>query len=86
VAAIRPSPKVPDHPPCLEDTPWAGMPLGAGIDHVSMCLRHGPAGSRPISLIQELAHRHGLVLYDPQGDDVDLPTDRDDLAGLPSFG
>ncbi|MBO0611318.1 hypothetical protein [Myceligenerans salitolerans] len=56
-----------------DDTPWASAPLGLGIDHVSMNLRHGPAGD-VIGLILELAAHHDLVIYDPQSDEVTRPT------------
>ena len=63
----------PDHPPYSDDSPWALMPLGTGIDHVSMSLRSGSAGTPAIAVIEQLALRHDLILYDPQGDDVYLP-------------
>jgi hypothetical protein len=51
------------------DTPWASVPLGLGIDHVSMCLRHGCA-RRVVDLIVKLA-----AVHDPQGDEITHPTE-----------
>lgn len=72
--------RFPDHSPTPEDSPWAGTPLGTGVDHVSMCLRWGTVSDMAIQLIQRLAQRHGLVLYDPQGDDVYPPAPSHDAA------
>lgn len=63
----------PDHPPYDLDSPWAMMPLGLGVDHVFMYLRHGPVSDPVVDLVERLAARHHLVLIDPQGDDVYLP-------------
>jgi len=43
-----------------------------GIVHVFMNIRHS-ADTAVVEAIQRLATKHGLVLYDPQGDAVHLP-------------
>jgi hypothetical protein len=62
----------PDLPPYDDNTPWSVMPLDTGIDHVVMNLRWS-ADDDVIDLIQQLATRHGLVLYDCQDGMVYLP-------------
>jgi hypothetical protein len=41
-----------------EGGPWADSPLGTGIDHVTVSLRHGDTGDA-IATILELAALHG---------------------------
>ena len=67
--------RYPDMPPYDRDSPWMSMPLGVGIDHVSMCLSFGQRSDPALQLIDELAQRHQLTIYDPQGDDITRPTD-----------
>jgi hypothetical protein len=45
-------------------------PVAVGIDHVSMTISHSPRGSEAVDAVCHLAERHGLVIYDPQGDEV----------------
>ncbi|MEO3747456.1 hypothetical protein [Plantactinospora sp. B5E13] len=65
----------PDVPPHDPDSPWMMTPLAVGIDHVSMHLSYGEHGSPALGLIDELAQRHELTIYDPQGDEVIRPAD-----------
>jgi hypothetical protein len=62
----------PDYPPYDPDSPWASAPLGTGVDHVFMNIRFS-TDNEVVDAIQRLAVRHGLTLYDPQGDDIYLP-------------
>ena len=55
----------------LGDWPWMG-PLGLGIDHVVTHLSW-TTGDSVVEVIQELASRHDLVLFDLQSDDVYFP-------------
>lgn len=64
----------PDFPPYSDETPWASMPLGAGIDHISMCLRYGSRSDAVIPRILDLAELHDLVVYDPQDGSVYVPS------------
>jgi hypothetical protein len=63
----------PDHPPYSAESPWNDVPLGLGIDHVSMCISYGPRGNGAVELITELARRHGLIIYDPQFSEIFRP-------------
>ncbi|SNT51362.1 hypothetical protein SAMN05421812_1089 [Asanoa hainanensis] len=65
----------PDFPPYDEDSPWMSTPLDVGIDHVSMQLSYSQRSDPALSLIDELARRYGLMIYDPQGDEVTRPDD-----------
>ena len=65
----------PDYPPFGDDSPWTDTPLSVGIDHVSMHLRFGQHGTDVLELIDELARRHGLTIYDPQDGEVTRPDD-----------
>lgn len=60
----------PDHPPYDSESPWMSTPLAVGIDHVSMTISHTPRGSEAVHAVCHLAERNGLVIYDPQGDEV----------------
>jgi hypothetical protein len=62
----------PDHPPDDAGAPWASTPLDTGIDHVVMSIVMS-ADDMVLEVIERLATRHGLVLYDPQNDTVHLP-------------
>lgn len=65
--------RYPDFPPRDRDSPWMDTPLSVGIDHVSMSLgEHGPPA---MQLIDELAQRYQLTIYDPQFDEVTRPAD-----------
>jgi hypothetical protein len=65
--------RFPDFPPYGESCPWMSMPLGLGIDHVSMNMTYGERGSLAMAYILELAGRYGLTVYDPQFDEVFRP-------------
>ena len=56
----------------IDDSPWS-----CGFDrsgaHVLMCMRWG-VPKEVLDLIAALAEEHGLVLYDPQGSEVHLPS------------
>ncbi|MEU3458288.1 hypothetical protein ABZ671_32625 [Micromonospora sp. NPDC006766] len=51
------------------------MPLKVGIDHVSMLLSFSERSTPALQLIDQLARRYDLTIYDPQGDEVTRPTD-----------
>ncbi|MEU4385712.1 hypothetical protein [Promicromonospora sp. NPDC023805] len=61
--------------PRREESPWADSPLGTGIDHVTVSLRHGET-SNAIATILDLAARHDLVAFDPQDETVIGPPAR----------
>ncbi|MEU5721240.1 hypothetical protein ABZ783_05385 [Micromonospora sp. NPDC047738] len=46
------------------------QPLAVGIDHVSMHITYSPRGNAAVDVVLGLAERHGLVIYDPQFDEV----------------
>jgi hypothetical protein len=48
-------------------------PLDAGTDHVIMDLSWSARSTPTIAAIQDLAAKHGLVIWDPQSDDAYLP-------------
>jgi NAD(P)-dependent dehydrogenase (short-subunit alcohol dehydrogenase family) len=50
------------------------MPLDVGTDHVYMNMSFGPVSDPALAYIMELAERHGLTIYDPQGDEVTRPS------------
>lgn len=62
--------RFPDHPPYDPESPWMSAPLDVGIDHVSMNISYSPRGSEAVDVVLDLAERYGLVIYDPQGDEV----------------
>ncbi|MEV5821450.1 hypothetical protein ABUL04_24210 [Micromonospora harpali] len=45
-------------------------PLAVGIDHVGMSISHSAPGGEAVAAVCHLAERHGLVIYDPQGDEI----------------
>jgi len=57
-----------------DDCPWADMPFEQSERLLSIDIRWG-ADDAAVAAIYVLAKKHGLVLYDPQGPDVFLPTD-----------
>jgi len=59
----------PDYPPYPVVSPWMSMPLDVGIDHVTMYMSYS-SGNGVVDTIEHLAARHGLVIYDPQFDEV----------------
>lgn len=65
----------PDFPPYAHDSPWMDMPLNVGIDHVSIHLSFSEGSTPAMQLIDQLARRYDLIIYDPQGDEVTRPTD-----------
>ncbi|BCJ64866.1 hypothetical protein GCM10009779_61240 [Polymorphospora rubra] len=67
--------RYPDFPPHDRDSPWMATPLDVGIDHVSMCLGFGERRDPALQLIDELAQRHELTIYDHQDDEVARPAD-----------
>ena len=60
--------------PEAEDGPWADFPPEQTERLLHLSIRWG-AGDAVIDAIVELARAHQLVLYDPQGPEVYLPTD-----------
>ena len=67
--------RYPDFPPYDHDSPWMDMPLNVGIDHVSMYLSFSERSTLALQLIDQLARRYDLTIYDPQDDEVTRPTD-----------
>ena len=61
-----------DTPP--ENCPWADMPFWQSDRLLALHIRWG-ADDAAIAAIYVLAKKYELVLYDPQGPDVFLPTD-----------
>jgi hypothetical protein len=57
-----------------DDCPWADMPFEQSDRLLAVHVRWGADGAA-VAAIYVLAKKHGLVLYDPQGPDVFLPTD-----------
>jgi hypothetical protein len=55
-----------------EESPWADSPLGVGIDHVTVSLRHGDTGGA-FATILGLAALRDLVVFDPQDEAVIRP-------------
>ena len=64
--------RYPDHPP-IDPTPWMSTPLDTGIDHVIMNITYSARGDAAVEAVLELAHRHGLVVFDPQSADAYPP-------------
>lgn len=58
-----------------EESPWADSPLGVGIDHVTVSLRHGDTGGATATIL-DLAALHDLVVLDPQDETVIRPPAR----------
>lgn len=67
--------RYPDFPPHGRDSPWTDTPLSVGIDHISMHVTFGEHSSPALKLIDELAQRYELTIYEPQSDEVTRPTD-----------
>ena len=68
--------------PDTGDGPWSDGPPDA-TDRVLLLGIRWSADGAVIDAITELARAHGLVLYDPQGPDVHLPTDPVDSGPVP---
>ena len=67
----------------VEDgAPWADLPFYQSDRLLALDLRWG-ADDRAIAAIYALARKHELVLYDPQGPDVFLPSDPIDTGPTP---
>ena len=65
--------------------PWADLPFYESDRLLALDVRWG-ADNAVIAAIVALARKHELVLYDPQGPDVFLPTDPiDELTEFPGF-
>ena len=60
--------------PDADDGPWADTPPEASDRVLLLGIRWG-ADAAVLDAVTELAREHELVLYDPQGPDVHLPTD-----------
>lgn len=65
-----------------DGAPWADLPFYQSDRLLALSLRWG-ADDRAIAAIYALAKKHELVLYDPQGPDVFLPTDPLDSGPIP---
>jgi hypothetical protein len=57
-----------------EGSPWADLPFEQSERLLFLSLRWS-AGDDALDAIADLAHEHGLVLYDPQGPDIHVPDD-----------
>lgn len=60
-----------------DDAPWADSPP-YDAERVLLLTIRWSADDAVLDAIQELAREHGLILYDPQGPVVHLPTDPPD--------
>ena len=65
-----------------DNCPWADMPFEQSDRLLAIHVRWG-ADDAAVAAIYVLARKHELVLYDPQGPDVFLPTDPLDSAPIP---
>ena len=68
--------------PDAEAGPWADGPPEPGDRLLVLSIRWG-ADNAVIDAIVELAHKHELVLYDPQGPDVGVPADPAHIGPVP---
>jgi hypothetical protein len=68
--------------PDAEDGPWADEAPGEEERVLLLTIRWG-ADNAVIDAITELAREHDLVLYDPQGPDVHLPSDPIETEPIP---
>ena len=66
----------PDH------CPWADMPFEQSDRLLALHVRWG-ADAAAVAAIYVLAKKHELILYDPQGPDVFLPSDELDSGPVP---
>ncbi len=57
-----------------ESSPWASWPIPDSDRLIELTIRWGGESRLPADVVV-LARKFGLVLYDPQGPDVFLPTD-----------
>jgi hypothetical protein len=73
--------------PDAEDGPWADFPPEQTERLLLLSIRWG-ADNAVLDAIEQLAREHELVLYDPQGPTVHLPTDPIDTRPTPppAFG
>ena len=71
--------------PDAEDGPWADSPPEQTERILLLSIRWG-ADDAVLEAIEQLAREHALVLYDPQGPTVHLPTDRIDDSATPPPG
>jgi hypothetical protein len=55
------------------ESPWMSAPLDAGIDHVSMNLSFSPRSQPALHLIEELAAKYRLTIFDPQSSEFHHP-------------
>ena len=57
-----------------DNCPWADMPFEQSERLLALHVRWG-ADDAAVAAIYVLAKKHGLIIYDPQGPDVILPTE-----------
>ena len=69
--------------PDLENGPWADELPPEEVDRVLLLTIRWGADNAVTDAIVELAREHELVLYDPQGPDVHLPSDPVESAPIP---
>ena len=65
-----------------DDCPWADMPFDQSPRLLAIDVRWG-ADDETVGAIYVLARQFGLVLYDPQGPDLYMPTDPFDPGPVP---
>ncbi|MBK1787522.1 hypothetical protein [Prauserella cavernicola] len=65
--------RFPDHGAGGPDSPWMSTPLAVGIDHVFLTMSFSERSSPAIETVFALATEFGLVVFDPQSDDVVRP-------------
>ena len=68
--------------PDADDGPWADLPPEPAERLLLLGIRWG-ADDAVVDAIVELAREHELVLYDPQGPDVHLPSDPVESGPVP---
>ena len=69
--------------PHSETGPWGESIPDQGNDRVLHLNIRNSADEAVLDAMVELAREHGLILYDPQGPDVTLPTDPVDTGPAP---
>ena len=66
-----------DDPTDMDDSPWSSLPFEESDRLLALNIRWS-ADNKVLDDIVELARKHDLVIYDPQGPAVYLPTDEED--------
>jgi hypothetical protein len=58
----------------VDSCPWSCAHDKSGL-HVIMCMNYGDELETAAQFIMEIAAKHGLICFDPQGPNVHLPPD-----------